>query len=315
VTPSADSGSVLLLPREVPLGGTRAMTVRRTLPHREIRTIGAWCFLDHYGPQDVSSGGVGGMQVPPHPHTGLQTVTWLLDGHVVHDDSVGSHQDVRPGELNLMTAGHGIAHSEVSAPGDSGPLHGVQLWVALPEAARDQAPHFEHHADLPVLSDGLARTTVVMGELAGARSAAATYSPLLAAVVELPGAGATTLPLEPGFEHAALSLDGPATVDATVLERGTLLALAPGRRAVTVTAEGPARVLLLGGAPFEEDLVMWWNFVGRSHEEIAEARADWAAGERFGTVGGYPGDPLPAPALPTTRLLPRRSGGLLRARP
>ena len=290
------------------------MTVRRTLPHRDIRTIGAWCFLDHYGPQDVTADGDGGMQVPPHPHTGLQTVTWLLDGHVVHDDSVGSHQEVRPGELNLMTAGRGIAHSEVSAPGHSGPLHGVQLWVALPEAARDQAPHFEHHADLPVLSDGLARTTVVMGELAGARSAAATYSPLVAAVVELPGAGATTLPLEPGFEHAALTLDGPATVDATALERGTLLALAPGRRAVTVTAEGPARVLLLGGAPFEEDLVMWWNFVARSHEEIAEARDDWAAGRRFGSVGGYPGEPLPAPALPTTRLLPRRSGGLVRPR-
>jgi quercetin 2,3-dioxygenase len=315
VTTPAESGSVLLAPREVPLGGTRAMTVRRTLPHREIRTIGAWCFLDHYGPQSVSSGGEGGMQVPPHPHTGLQTVTWLLEGHVVHDDSVGSHQDVRPGELNLMTAGHGIAHSEVSAPGAGGPLHGLQLWVALPEGAREQAPHFEHHTDLPRLHEGIARTTVVMGELAGGRSPAVTYSPLLGAVIELSGAGATTLPLEPEFEHAALSLDGPATVDATVLERGTLLALAPGRRAVTVTAEGPARVLLIGGTPFDEDLVMWWNFVGRSHEDITEARADWAAGRRFGVVGGYPGDPLPAPALPTTRLLPRRSGGLVRARP
>ena len=169
----AEGGATLLVPREVPLGGTRAMTVRRTLPHREIRTVGAWCFLDHYGPQDVSGTGDGGMRVPPHPHTGLQTVTWLLDGHVVHDDSLGSHQEVRPGELNLMTAGHGIAHAEVSAPDRAGPLHGVQLWVALPDAARDQGPHFEHHRDLPRLDEGAARTTVVMGELAGARSAAA----------------------------------------------------------------------------------------------------------------------------------------------
>ncbi len=285
------------------------MTVRRTLPHRRVRTIGAWCFLDHYGPREVDASGAGGMTVPSHPHTGLQTVTWLLAGQVVHDDSVGSHQEVRPGELNLMTAGHGIAHAEISTPGVAGPLHGVQLWVALPEDSRHQPPHFEHHADLPQTRDDGVTLTVLMGQLAGMLSPAKTYSPLLAAVVEIPSGGRTTLQLDPGFEHGALSLDGPARFNDLPVERGTLAAFAPGQRALTLSAEQPARVLLLGGAPFDEELVMWWNFVGRTHDDIAEARADWIDGRRFGAVRSAAGEPLPAPALPRTRLIPRGAKG------
>ena len=160
-----------LLPREVPLGGPKGILVRRTIPHRVIRTVGAWCFADHYGPVDLTEPGARGMLVPPHPHTGLQTVTWLLEGAVEHRDSVGSHQLVRPGELSLMTAGHGIAHSEYSTA-ETTRLFGAQLWVALTQEHRAQAPHFEHHGDLPALElDGLT-ATVILGSFAGSTSPA-----------------------------------------------------------------------------------------------------------------------------------------------
>ena len=291
---------LLLEPREVPLGGPRAMLVRRTLPHRDRRTVAAWCFVDHYGP----AGGAP-MRVPPHPHTGLQTVSWLLSGHVRHTDSLGSDQVVRPGELNLMTAGHGIAHAEDSVDG-SGPLHGVQLWVALPDAHRDQPAHFEHHADLPVLQDGAVSTVVIVGGLAGVHSHALTYTPLLGAEVRIPAGAGTRLPLEPQFEHAVLALEGSPVVAGSALPRSTLAYLGRDRSELDLAAQDGARLLLLGGVPFEEELVMWWNFVGRDHDDIVTARADWAAGERFGAVA-YNGDRLPAPELPVTRLKPRPS--------
>jgi quercetin 2,3-dioxygenase len=162
--------------------------VRRLLPQRTLRTIGAWCFLDHYGPDEVSRGH--GMQVPPHPHIGLQTVSWLFEGLVRHRDSLGSRQLIRPGELNLMTAGGGIAHSEESAAGRPPVLHGLQLWIALPEAERHTEPRFAHHADLPVVRDGAASVTVVIGEYRGERSPAEVFSPLAGFEVAVPtGAG------------------------------------------------------------------------------------------------------------------------------
>jgi quercetin 2,3-dioxygenase len=291
----------LLDAREVPLGGTRAITVRRTLPNKDIRTIGPWCFVDHYGPHDTSAGG---MDVPPHPHTGLQTVSWLLAGEVEHRDSVGSLATIRPGELNLMTSGRGIAHSEVSAP-SSDLLHGVQLWVALPDEHRSQPPHFEHHADLPQWDEPGTTTTVVMGEHAGSQSPARTYSPLVAVHAKLAAGASLTLPVAPEFEHAVLGLAGAAAVAEAPLESGALLYLGGNRRQVTVSADRPAEILLLGGTPFEEDLVMWWNFVGRSQGEIEADRADWEHGRRFGDVHGYPGSKLAAPALPTVTLRPR----------
>ena len=297
-----------LAPRDVPLGGPRSMTVRRTLPHRHRRMVGAWCFVDDYGPTDLR--GQDGMQVPPHPHTGLQTVSWLLEGEVLHRDSLGSLQRIAPGQLNLMTAGHGIAHSEETPPPEQRTtqrLAGVQLWVALPAASRSVAPAFEHHPTLPVLDDGGVAVTVVMGALGGSASPATTFSPLVGADLAL-GAGArTALPLEPGFEHAVLVTDG-ATVQVAgrSVERGTLLYLPPGPSTLPIESPGSARALLIGGEPFTERIVMWWNFVGSDHDEVAAAREQWqAADARFGTVHGYAGGRLAAPALPNARLTPR----------
>lgn len=289
---------MLLAPREVPLGGPRAMTVRRTLPHKVVRTIGAFCFVDHYGPSSGDD-----MVVPPHPHTGLQTVSWLLSGAIDHRDSVGSVRRVHPGELNLMTAGHGIAHSEYSA-GDE-PLHGIQLWVALPEAARHQAPHFEHHADLPRVGvDGLS-AVVVMGQLLGVTSPAATYSPLVCVEVQL-APGQHRLPVHPSFEHGLLLVDGDLVVQDESVPATAMAHCSPGVETLALDSDGGATALLVGGVPFAEDLLMWWNFVGRSHDEITAAREAWASGDpRFGAVPGDDLTPLPAPDLPSVRLKPR----------
>lgn len=307
----ADAGVEILEPREVPLGGPRAMTVRRTLPQRRRSLIGGWCFVDHYGPDDVSL--TGGMQVPPHPHTGLQTVSWLFEGEIDHRDSVGSHALVRPGELNLMTAGRGISHSEVSTPGTQR-LHGVQLWVALPSASKDVAPFFEHHVPAPAsLGDATVRTFV--GALAGSGTRATVFSPLVGAELEVPAGARVTVPLDPAFEHGVLVDAGEVAVAGAAVPIAHLAYLCPGRDAVEVEAgaAGPARLLLLGGEPLGEEIVMWWNFIGRSHEDVVAARAEWQRdvidGEdpdgRFGTVRRFDGGALPAPALPTVRLKPR----------
>lgn len=304
-TLTAGPDSMLLPGHDVPLG--RYTTVRRLLPQRPRRMVGAWCFVDHFGPDDVA--GRPGMRVPPHPHTGLQTVTWLAEGEVLHHDSLGSVATVGPGELNLMTAGHGIAHSEQSPPEHPPRLHGLQLWIALPESARHIEPSFDHYPRLPSRTMAQATVTVVAGELDGLRSPARLYSPLVGAEIDLPGGTAVELPLRPQFEYAALAMSGAASLAGTDLAPGGLLYLGSGHTALAVGSQQPARVFLLGGEPFEEPLVMWWNFVARSHAEIAEARADWQAGRRFGVVTGYQGDPLPAPAMPTTRLKARDRHG------
>ena len=292
--------------REVPRGGPRAMTVHRTLPQRARSLIGAWCFADHYGPADVSE--TGGMDVPPHPHTGLQTVSWLFAGEIEHRDSGGVHELVRPGELNLMSAGSGVAHSEVSTPGTT-TLHGVQLWIALPDAARDLPRGFDHHVPPVVrLPGGSAR--VLLGTLAGTTSPVVTATPLLGAEVLVSPRAEVTLELDPGFEHGVLVDVGPVLVNGVELARTELGYVDTGLRRVVLSNPGDqqARVVLLGGEPFEEPLVMWWNFVGRTHEDIVMFREQWQArSDRFGAVEGYAGFPkhLPAPALPTSRLKPR----------
>jgi quercetin 2,3-dioxygenase len=294
-----------LAPREVPLGGARAMLVRRTLPHKVRRTVGAWCFLDHYGsstrPADHA------LHVPEHPHTGLQTVTWLFDGTVRHQDSLGSDQLIRPGQLNLMTAGHGIAHAEDTAAGTdpTAPMHGLQLWVALPAASLDVAPAFAHHADLPVVDIDGVRATVLVGSLSGATSAAVSYTPLLGAELVLAPGARAVVPLDPGFEHGLLCVDGDVRLEARAVDPATLLYLGTARDELEISSVAGGRAFLLGGTPLGEQLVMWWNFVGRSHEDIAASRADWEArSHRFAPVPGY-AERLPAPPLPTTRLLPR----------
>ncbi|MEJ2866044.1 pirin family protein [Actinomycetospora sp. OC33-EN07] len=301
----------ILTPREVPLGGPRAMTVRRTLPQRQRSLIGAWCFVDHYGPDDTAASG--GMDVPPHPHTGLATVSWLFTGEVEHRDSLGTHAMVRPGELNLMTAGHGIAHSEVSTP-DTTVLHGVQLWVALPEEARDGPRDFAHHAPEPVTLPGGGTARVFLGALAGSRSPVPTATPLLGAEVLLEPGATIELAVDAGFEHGLLVDRGHVAFQGQPLAPAELGYLRTGHATLRIEAgDEPARLVLLGGPPFGEQIVMWWNFVGRSHDEIVAFRAAWEAGERFGAVDGYvardgrtgPSTRLPAPALPQATIRPR----------
>jgi redox-sensitive bicupin YhaK (pirin superfamily) len=285
--------------REVSLGETTK--VRRLLPNLGRRLVGPWCFVDHYGPQDIAN--APGMQVPPHPHIGLQTVSWLLAGDVHHRDSLGSDQVIRPGRLGLMTSGRGIAHAEHSPVPHPASLHGVQLWVALPEQSRHVEPSWEHHADLPVLGGPGASVTVIMGELGEARSPGTTHSPMVGADLALDAGGDTLLPLEPGFEYALLAMSGSVEVENATLAVGSMLYLGCGRRDLRLRADSPARVLLLGGVPFEEQIVMWWNFVARSSEEVAEARAAWMDSETFGAVLGA-GERLAAPPLPAGRLKP-----------
>jgi redox-sensitive bicupin YhaK (pirin superfamily) len=295
----------VLTPRDVPLGGPRAMNVRRTLPQRARTLIGAWCFIDHYGPDDITT--TGGMDVAPHPHIGLQTVSWLFSGEIEHRDSMGSHAVVRPGELNLMTGGRGISHSEVSLPGTT-VLHGVQLWVALPDAHRDAGRDFRHHVPEPVRKDG-ATIRVFLGSLAGATSPVPAFTPLLGAEIVLEPHATTVLETDPTYEHGLLVDQGSIRMEGRSLGRAELGYAGTGHDTVTLTNETgtPARAVLVGGTPFGEQIVMWWNFVGRSHEDIAEARREWeAASERFGHVEGYPGDTrIPAPALPNATLAPR----------
>jgi quercetin 2,3-dioxygenase len=299
---SRDSGIEVLQPREVPLGGPRAIRVQRTLPQRQRSLIGAWCFIDHYGPVTAR------MDVPPHPHTGLQTVSWLFSGEVEHRDSAGVHALVRPGELNLMTAGAGICHSEVSVEPDA-VLHGVQLWVALPDSDRDTDRGFAHHVPDPVSLPG-AVARVFLGELAGSRSPVHTFTPLLGAQIDLDGEAELHIDVDPAFEHGVLCDSGTVALSGTPLAVADLGYQGPGRPALHLRNVGdqPARVVLLGGAPFTEELLMWWNFVGRNHDEIVRYRQLWDdADGRFGAVEGYRGSVsrLPAPPLPATRLRPR----------
>jgi len=274
------------------------MTVRRLLPLRLRRSVGAWCFVDHYGPMSVD--GVAGMRVPPHPHIGLQTVTWLISGDVLHTDSLGSEQLIRPGQLNLMTAGRGIAHAEVSPAEHDPALHGVQLWVALPETARQVEPAFAHHPELPTVDIAGFAATVFMGSLGGARSPARVYSEIVGAELIAGQDGRGTLPLQPEHEHVIFVALGSAKVAGTALGPGSLLYLGTGRERAEIAAPEGSRLILLGGVPLGEQLLMWWNFVARTPEEIAAAAADWRDG-RFGTVADYDGEPMPAPPLARLR--------------
>jgi redox-sensitive bicupin YhaK (pirin superfamily) len=306
-------------PRAVPLGGPRAMHVRRTLPQRHRSLIGAWCFLDHYGPDDVAD--TGGMSVAPHPHTGLQTVSWLFTGEVEHRDSAGNHAMVRPGELNLMTAGRGISHSEVS-PASTTTLHGAQLWLALPERARHGDPGFDHYAPEPVPGDGWT-ARVFLGSLLGARSPVPTHTPLLGAEIVLEPLTHLKLEVDAAYEHGVLVDTGVATVGGHEVKQHEQAYVPPGREGLSLTShDQPARLLLLGGEPFEESIVMWWNFVGRTHDEVVSFREEWqrqitaedavvddsqdVADGRFGVVVGDHLPPIPAPPMPNARLKERR---------
>jgi quercetin 2,3-dioxygenase len=277
-----DAGVQVVTARAADVGG---LVVRRVLPRRARRTVGPWCFADRFGPADVAEAA---LRVGPHPHIGLQTVTWLLAGEAVHTDSLGVEQSIRPGQLNLMSAGRGVAHAEQTPSRTTGTMHGIQLWVAQPDATRHGPPAFEHLDTLPEVGVPGAVARVLVGRLGGSESPARADWPSVAADVTLDGRA--DLPLDPAFEHAVLPGVGNVGVgnvgvDGTLVAEGALGYLAPGRDAVRLEATAGARLLLLGGAPFEAPLLMWWNFVARRPDELAEARADWDAGaERFGTV-------------------------------
>ena len=288
-----DSKPVLqVLPgRLTDLGG---LPIRRLLPRSQRRMVGPWCFLDSYGPVNFSSGKP--MDVPPHPHIGLQTVSWLLEGDLLHKDSLGLEGPAGPGVLNLMTAGRGIAHAEETSTENGGHLRGVQLWVALPNEARETAPAFEQHRSLPVVELEGGGATLIMGQMDGVRSPARTFSPVVAADLSGAAYGRRTLPLNPEYEHAVVLLDGTCRLDGQPLSIDTLYYLGCGRRELVLSCDrDPARALLLGGAPFGETILMWWNFVARTTEEIVAAREDWESGRRFGVVRSYKGERLHAP--------------------
>ena len=321
---NAGPGVEVMEPRDVPLGGPRAMTVRRTLPQRHRSLIGAWCFVDHYGPDEVTD--TGGMRVTPHPHTGLQTVSWLFTGEIEHRDSAGNHAMVRPGEVNLMTAGRGISHSEISTAGTR-ELHGAQLWVALPDGSRDTDPGFAHHAPEPVTGPGW-EARVFLGSLLGSTSPVPTHTPLLGTEILLEPGTTLELDVDASYEHGILVDTGVLGVEAggeqhVGTKQHELAYVPPGTATLTLRSyDGPARLLVLGGPPFGESIVMWWNFVGRSHEEIVAYRDEWqrqisrggvvvddsqdVAEGRFGIVAGDHHAPIPAPALPNARLRERR---------
>ncbi|MFG2563711.1 pirin family protein [Streptomyces sp. NPDC048496] len=297
----ADPVRELLAPRHVQLG--ESTEVRRLLPNLGRRMVGAWAFVDHYGPDDIAD--EPGMQVPPHPHMGLQTVSWLHDGEVLHRDSLGSLQTIRPRELGLMTSGRAISHSEESPKPHARFLHGAQLWVALPDAHRQVEPHFQHHTDLPTVTAPGLTATVILGELDGATSPGTAYTPIVGADIALTRGAEARLPLDPDFEYAVLSMSGEAEIDGVPLLPGSMLYLGCGRTELPLRADSDTGLMLLGGEPFEEEIVMWWNFIGRTSEEIAQAREDWMGSSRFGEVKGYQGGPLSAPELPPVPLKPR----------
>ncbi len=305
MTPPADAPSVLVLPAIQAMISPRD-EVLRFLPHRDRRLVGAWCFVDVYGPREMAQGEAA-MTVPPHSHIGLQTVSWVVDGEVLHRDSLGTTAMVVPDHTAVMTAGRGIAHSENTPQPHSGRLHGAQLWVALPDQWRDVTAKFElgHAAQAQQIDGGSAK--VFVGDLPGLAGADVTvYSPLVAAEVTCAG-GPVVVPVPAAYELLVVVLAGAARIGAAQLDPLAAGYLEPGRDEIRLDADPGTLLLVLGGEPFGEDIVMWWNFVARTHEEIVQARQQWNSGDgRFGEVAHYPDDTrLPAPELPAVRLKAR----------
>jgi quercetin 2,3-dioxygenase len=263
---SSQSGVTDLL--ESRTANVGSIPVRRALPQRTRRTVGAWCFFDHGGPLEASAGEGG---IGPHPHIGLQTVTWMIAGELLHRDSLGTEQTIRSGQLNLMTAGAGIVHAEEHVSG--GRLELAQLWIAQPAATRGGAGDFEHHEELPEIDLGGGTATVLIGSLGDAVSPARRDTDHVG--VELLVRSQLVVPAERAYEYVVVPMDAPVEVGGRLVEPGRLVYLGPGREELSVRAVEPARVILLGGVPFEEPILMWWNYVARTHEEITTAHEDW----------------------------------------
>ncbi len=289
--PSCDAIDLVVVPRTADLGD---FTVRRALPSSRRRMVGPFTFLDHMGPTEFKAGH--GVDVRPHPHIGLATVTYLFKGEIVHKDSLGSDVPICPGDVNWMTAGKGIAHSERTAPDHRNggePLHGLQCWVALPKAAEEIDPAFAHYdqAQLPLVNGEGKSARIVAGTMFGVRSPVKTLHDTFFADVALE-AGAS-VPLDAGYEERAVYIvSGEIEIAGDKFQEGRLLVFKPGDR-ITVRAAQPARIVMLGGAAMDGPRYIWWNFVSSRKERIEQAKADWKAG-RFEAV---PGDsefiPLP----------------------
>lgn len=274
--------------------------IRRALPNRPRRMVGAWCFLDHAGPADFAAGR--GLDIGPHPHIGLQTFSWMIEGQILHTDSLGYRQWINPGQVNLMTAGRGISHAEESPTDGPGRFQLAQLWIALPKHEAERDPSFHHYPQLPVLERGGFRVTVLAGTFAGERAPAEVFTPLVGVDLACDGPAKTELVLDPAFEHGVMALEGEARIGGESLAPGALLYFGPGRDRLQFDAMRPARLLLIGGVPFGEDILLWWNFVARTYGEMEQATKDWVEGTRFGTVAGARGAPLVAPDLAGLRL-------------
>lgn len=277
-------------PRLADLGD--GVFVRRTLPSRQQRMVGAWCFLDHAGPVQFADGK--GMHVGQHPHIGLQTFTWMLEGEVLHRDSLGNEQIIRPGQVNLMTAGHGVVHTEDSL-NEGQRLHAAQLWIALPQTLEDCPPDFAHYPDLPQWQEADATLTLIAGAYGDRQAPTQLHSPLLG--LDIASATATTLriALQPDFEYAVLPLAGSVQIAGDHFAADELAYLGKGHTELTLDLPTGAKVLLLGGEPFEQPILMWWNLIGFSKTRIAEAQRDWESGsDRFPQVKNEHG---PAPRL------------------
>ena len=280
--------------------------IHRAIPQRTLRKVGAWCFLDHAGPADPAPPG---MQVGPHPHIGLQTFTWMIRGEVLHRDSLGSKQIIRPGQVNLMTAGRGIAHSEESQ--EPWHIHATQLWIALPDSHRFCEPRFQHYPDLPKTRVGDFDATVLAGEALGLTAPAEVHSPLMG--VDLHAANSATdakgvMPLRKDFEHAVMTLSGRVSVNGEALPEEQLLYIPQGTESITLDCAPDSRLIVIGGEPMDEAIIIWWNFVARTTEEVRDAREQWEAhlrGEggdgseasRFGKPVASPLPPTHAPSL------------------
>jgi len=286
------SGIESLPARQTELGSVKIL---RALPRRQRRMVGPWCVLDRYGPLNFTSEKP--MDVAPHPHIGLQTVSWLLQGEIVHNDSLGCEGLMHAGQLNLMTSGWGIAHSEETPRQNSGTLNGVQLWVALPGEYRNMPPSFDHYASLPKIDLTAAEVTLIIGDLLGQASPAKMFSGIIGAEIAFHEPKPIQLPLRRDYEHALFVLEGDVSMEDRRLDGDTLHYIGAQRDKLRISGSRASRLLLIGGEPFRERVVMWWNFVARTDEEIAQARQDWIEHQRFGEVKAYKGPRLLAPDL------------------
>lgn len=272
-----------------------AFTVRRVLPSKARTMVGPFIFVDQFGPADLTGDG---MNVRPHPHINLATVTWLFDGAIDHRDSLGTFATIRPGRVNLMTAGRGIVHSERSPKGElatNPSMFGMQTWLALPDGREEIDPAFETVTDLPVIADSGAKAWVIMGELWGATAPTTTHAATIYAEILLEAGGSIPLDAE-ADERAVMLVNGEASVNGIALEQYRLAVLAPGA-VMRLASQSGARVMLLGGEAFTTQRHVFWNFVSSDRERINQARDDWQAG-RFPIVPGDAEEFIPLPESP-----------------